>query len=101
MQPSTVPLVEVVVSEALDADTTPWLTARLAEALRLRPQQLVVDLSACPSIDAAGIAVLLETHRRIRREGGYLTLRGPSDRLRRNLRLAHTDHVLPVEPDRP
>jgi len=42
--------------------------------------------------------VLLETHRRIRRDGGYLTVRVPAARVRRNLRLAHTDRVLDVTP---
>jgi anti-anti-sigma factor len=74
------------------------LTAILAEALQVRPIQLVVDLSACPAIDAAGIAVLLETHRRMRRDGGYLTVRAPAEHLRRNMRLAHTDRVLTITP---
>lgn len=96
-----IPTVEVVVSEPLDSQSLPRLTATLAEALRVHPVQLVVDLSACPFMDAAGIAVLLEAHRRVRREGGYLTLRAPSERLRRNLRLARTDQVLHVTPETP
>lgn len=94
-----IPIVEVVVSEALNTASVPQLTATLAEVLRLHPVQLVVDLADCPAIDAAAIAVLLEAHRRVRRDGGYLTLRGPSERLRRNLRLARTDHVLHVVAD--
>jgi anti-anti-sigma factor len=94
-----IPLVEVVVTESLDARSVPWLTATLAEVLRVHPLQLVVNLAACPTIDAAGIAVLLEAHRRVRRDGGHLTLKAPSERLRRNLRLSRTDHVLHVVPD--
>lgn len=94
-----IPVVEVLVTDTLDAQSAPQLTATLAEVLRIHPVQLVVDLSACPAIDAAGIAVLLEVHRRVRRDGGYLTLRAPSDRLRRNLHLARTDHVLHVMAD--
>ena len=93
-----IPKLEVVVTEPLNAACVPQLAATLAEALRVRPIQLVVDLSACPALDAAGIAVLLETHRRIRRDGGYLTVRAPAEHLRRNLRLAHTDRVLNVIP---
>jgi anti-anti-sigma factor len=92
------PKLEVVVTQPLTAGSAPQLTATLAEALQVRPIQLVVDLSACPAIDAAGIAVLLETHRRIRRDGGYLTVRAPAEGLRRNFRLAHTDRVLNVTP---
>ena len=93
-----IPVVEVVVTETMDVNSAPRLTATLVEALQIRPDQLIIDLGACPSIDAAGIAVLLDAHRRVRRDGGYLTLRAPSDRLRRNLRLARTDHVLHIIP---
>lgn len=95
-QGARIPVVEIVVSEPLDARSLPGLTATLAEVLRVHPIRLVVDLSDCPFMDAAGIAVLLEAHRRVRRDGGYLTLRGPSERLMRNLRLAHTDRVLDI-----
>lgn len=100
-QPKDVPpigVVEVIVTETIDAMSAPRLAASLAEAIYLQPGQLVVDLAACPRMDAAAIAVLMEAHRRMRRNGGYLTLRGPSERLRRNLLLAHTGHVLTVEP---
>jgi len=96
-----IPVVEVVVTETVDVNSAPRLTATLGEALRIRPDQLIIDLEACPSIDAAGIAVLLDAHRKVRRDGGYLTLRAPSDRLRRNLRLARTDHVLHIIPGCP
>jgi anti-anti-sigma factor len=96
--PDRVPKLEVIVTEPVNAASLPQLTATLAEALEVRPIQLVVDLSACPAIDAAGIAVLLDTHRRIRRDGGYLTVRAPAAHVRRNLRLAHTDRVLDVTP---
>jgi anti-anti-sigma factor len=97
-QPDRVPKLEVVVTEPVNAAFVPQLTATLAQALEVRPIQLVVDLSGCPAIDAAGIAVLVETHRRIRRAGGYLTVRAPAAHLRRNFRLAHTDGVLDVRP---
>ena len=91
-----VPVIEVIVSEELDAGAIPRLDARLAEALELRPAQLVVDLQACPRMDAAAIGLLVDVHRRARRAGGLLTLRGPSARLRRNLELARVDRVLHV-----
>ncbi len=93
-----VPTLEVIVTEPVISATLPWLTLQLAEALRVRPVHLVVDLSACPAIDAAGIGLLVDAHRRMRREGGYLTVRAPSAHLRRNLSLAHTDHVLDLTP---
>lgn len=100
LRPNTdrIPKLEVVVTEPFNAASVPRLSATLAEALRVRPMQLVVDLSRCPAIDAAGIAVLVDAHRQIRRDGGYLTVRGPAEHVRRNFRLAHTDRVLDVRP---
>lgn len=91
-----VPVIEVVVTEELDAEAVPRLDARLSEALQLRPAQLIVDLAGCPRIDAAAIDLLVQVHRRARRAGGLLTLRAPSARLRRNLELARVDRVLHV-----
>lgn len=93
---SRVPVIEVVVTEELDAAAVPRLDARLAEALELRPAQLIVDLAGCPRIDAAAIGLLVDVHRRARRAGGLLTLRAPSARLLRNLQLARVDGVLHI-----
>ncbi len=93
-----IPKLEVVITEPFTAPSVPRLTVTLAEALRVNPIQLVVNLSACPAIDDAGIAVLLETHRHLRRAGGYLTVRGPAEHLRRDYRLAHSDRVPGLPP---
>jgi anti-anti-sigma factor len=94
-----VPRVEVVVVEAFDAESLPRLGALLNDALALKPDELVIDLAGCPLVDAAAIGLLLDIHRRALRTGGSLTLRSPSLRLRRNLRLARVDGVLNVARD--
>lgn len=91
-----VPVVEVVITDQLDLWAIPTLSALIDEALELHPVQLVLDLAGCPFMDAAVIGLLLETHRRLRYTGGLLTLRSPSPRLARNLRLARVDRVLHV-----
>ena len=96
---SRIAVVEVVITEELDLWALPRLSALLEDALDLQPVQLVVDLARCPFMDAAAIGVLLEAHRQARRCGGLLTLRSPSPRLRRNLRLARADRVLHVTPE--
>jgi anti-anti-sigma factor len=98
-----IPVVEVVIRDALDLNGLTRLGSLLDEAIALEPAELVVDLTDCPLIDAAFIGLLLDTHRRVRRGGGYLTLRSPSPRLRRNLTLARADGVLRTSPesDRP
>lgn len=91
-----IPVIELQVAEELDTAGLDRLTALLNDAVQLRPAQLVVDLTDCPFVDAAFIGLLLDTHRQIRRTGGLLSLRSPSARMRRNLQLAHADHVLTV-----
>lgn len=95
-RPGRVPLVEVVITEPIDARVAPRLRALLDEALALMPEHLVVDLAGCPRIDATGIAALLESHRRAVRDGGRLSLRAPSVGVHRNLRLARVSNVLHI-----
>jgi anti-anti-sigma factor len=91
-----VPTVEVIVCGDLDATSAPGVHDTLQEAIELSPQRLIIDLADCPSIDAAGILLLLDVHRRTMRNGGTVALRSPGERLRRNLRLARVDRVLQV-----
>ncbi|WP_162907144.1 STAS domain-containing protein [Allorhizocola rhizosphaerae] len=96
MHEQRIPTIEVVVHGDLDALSAPAVNDTLQEAIALAPQQLIIDLAQCPSIDAAGILLLLDVHRRAMRNGGAVALRSPSERLRRNLRLAKVDRVLQV-----
>lgn len=91
-----VPLVEILVRGDLDALSAPRIKEVLDEAMALQPRRIIIDLADCPSIDAAGIMLLLDAHRRAIRNGGMVALRSPGERLCRNLRLAHVDRVLQV-----
>lgn len=91
-----VPLVEVMVRGQLDAVSAPAVHDVLEQAMLLSPEELIIDLAECPSIDAAGIMLLLDAHRRAVRYGGVVALRSPVPRLSRNLKLAHVDRVLKV-----
>ncbi|GAA1377212.1 hypothetical protein GCM10009661_46600 [Catellatospora chokoriensis] len=93
-----VPLVEVQVKGDLDAQAAPEVNRLLEEALALRPQQIVVDLADCDTIDAAGILLLMDAHRRAVRDGGAVALRSPSERARRALRLAKVDRIMQLLP---
>ncbi|MDI1464129.1 STAS domain-containing protein [Catellatospora sp. KI3] len=95
---TAVPMVEVKVRGDLDSASAARIHDVLQEALALHPRQLVIDLAECEVIDAAGILLLLDAHRRALRDGGAVTLRSPSQRARRNLKLARVDRVLQVLP---
>ncbi|KXK58620.1 hypothetical protein AWW66_28735 [Micromonospora rosaria] len=100
-QPPATELVEVALTEPLDRVAVAELGAVLDQVLGLRPARLVIDLAGCGHVDAAGIALLLDAHRRMWSFGGRLILRSPSPRLRRLFQVARVDQVLYVVPAQP
>ena len=80
-------VVVVEVAGHLDRSRVARVRAQLEEALALRPAAVVVDLAACPFVDATALAMLLETHRQASRVGTVLTLRGCLPRVLRLLSL--------------
>ncbi|MBT8227859.1 MAG: STAS domain-containing protein [Dactylosporangium sp.] len=98
-QPCTPRVIEVVVSDELDRAVVPQIGGLLDDALALRPEEIVVDLTACSLIDAAGVTLLLNTHRQAWRAGGRLVLRSPSPHVQRILEVARVAHVLNIDPD--
>lgn len=92
-----IPRTVVIVTEAFEGVAVDRWGRLIAEAVTLRPQQLIIDLSASPLVDAAAIAVLLQAHRTLVHSGGRLILRRPVERVRRIMRLARVDQVFEVE----
>ena len=90
------PLVEIIVKDDLTQTGAARLLMLLTDALDMRPQQLVVDLGGCQLADAGAVDVLLTIHRRAWAIGSRLTLRAPSPRMRRLLKLTRTEHVFNV-----
>ena len=89
----------VDISGPLDLSTVARVRELLEEAMGARPDRLVVDLSACPFVDASALAMLLEAHRRMCLSGGVLTLRGTSPRILRLLSLTGLRRVFDVAQD--
>jgi anti-anti-sigma factor len=100
-QPPATELVEIALTEPLDRAAVAELAAVLDRVLVLRPAQLVIDLAECGHLDADGVSLLLDAHRRMWSSGGRLVLRSPSPRLRRLLQVARVDQVLHVVPAQP
>ncbi|MCU0491226.1 MAG: STAS domain-containing protein [Chloroflexaceae bacterium] len=77
----------------LDAFAAPELRERL-ETLLAGTNRLVIDLSAVPFIDSAGMAVLVSAMKRARQAGGDVRLVWPTDdAARRILYLTKFDRV--------
>jgi anti-anti-sigma factor len=61
--------------------------------------QLVLDLTAVPYMDSAGLGTLVHTNGLVLRSGGMLRLCGVGDRVAALLKLTQMDAVLSVDPD--
>jgi anti-anti-sigma factor len=85
---------EIRITTPLSAATADDIGGLLDNAVTLRPAHLIIDLTDCEYLDATGIGLLLDIHRRTWQSGGRLSLRGMSPRLRRILKLARVDRVL-------
>jgi anti-anti-sigma factor len=96
--PQYIPVVEVQVIGDLCGPALPRFEGSVAEALTVRPAVLIVDLGRCSLIDAAGIGLLLDLHRQMRRRDGRLAVREPTIEVRRLLRIARVDQILDVIP---
>jgi anti-anti-sigma factor len=88
---------EIIVTEALEGAAVARWGEVIADAITRAPDVLIVDLRACPLVDAAAIALLLATHRAMVAAGGRLTLRAPNERVRRTLGLARLDQVFELD----
>jgi anti-sigma B factor antagonist len=61
--------------------------------------KLVLDLTAVPYSDSAGLGMLIHIYGMLREKQGSVRLCGLSGRVASLLRLTHTDTLLPVDPD--
>ncbi|GAA0243251.1 STAS domain-containing protein [Cryptosporangium japonicum] len=96
-----IPVIELRVAESFTGVGLSSIRESVAEVLALEPSVLTLDLRDCPSVDAAGIAYLLDLHRRMRRDGNRLELQHPTPRVRRVLQHVRLDRILPVHGDQP
>jgi len=95
-----IPVVELQASAELCAPRLSEFETAVSEVLAVRPSMLIIDLSRCPRIDAAGIGMLMNLHRQMRRDGGRLCVRAPAPQIRRVLQIARVDQILDTIPAR-
>jgi anti-sigma B factor antagonist len=69
----------------------------LADALRLQPKELTVDLSSVTYMDTSGLATLMEAMRSARQQGTQLVLGSIQAQPRYLLKVTDLDHVFGVE----
>jgi anti-sigma B factor antagonist len=80
--------------DRLDAFSAPALRAEIEQLIDAGVKDFIIDLSATPFMDSAGMAVLVSLLRRTRTIGGSVKLVWPrSEAVRRTLQLTHFDRV--------
>jgi anti-anti-sigma factor len=94
------PSVELRVVTNLCAPEVHRLRCTATDLLTMRPRTFIVDLSACPVIDGAGIDLLLDLHRTLQRDRGQLIVQAPAPPVRRLLQVARVEQVLTITPIR-
>lgn len=90
------PVTVVAVAGEVDLDTADTLRAQVDQALRDRPPELVLDLAAVDFLDSSGLGALLELHRRLTDEGGFLRLVIASRHVRRVIDVTGMAQVLDI-----
>ena len=90
------PVTVLAVAGEVDLDTAETLRDRVGEALRDRAPELVLDLTAVDFLDSSGLGMLLDVHRRLTDEGGFLRLVIASRHVRRVIDVTGMTAVLDV-----
>jgi anti-anti-sigma factor len=93
----TCPTIQIQVQGEVDTSTIPRLRERLNDALTLQPVHLYVDLGECTFIGASGVSMLLDAHRKARRQQASLVLRSCGARHLRVLALMGLKDVFDIE----
>lgn len=84
---------DAVVTSPHDVGHLALYVTMLSGSVARQPIHLHVDLARCPSVDPAGVDLLVELHRRLAVCGGRLTLLRPSARVRHLLQVSSADAV--------
>jgi len=84
-------------TERLDTLSAPRFRQQVEQHLQAGTTHFIVDLSATPGMDGAGLAALVSLFTRVRRAGGTVKLiRSTSPAVERMLRLTQLDHFFDV-----
>lgn len=75
------------------------ITAELSDAIKERPEKLVLDLAKLTYIDSSGLAALTEALRKVRAYGGMLYLVAMQDDVQTIFETSRLDQLFPIFPN--
>jgi anti-sigma B factor antagonist len=86
--------VTLSITGELDAVSVPELRPALDELINNGIKKIVIDLSGLRLIDSSGVGAIVYLFRRIRTQGGVVSVRGATDQPLAILRLLKLDQIL-------
>ena len=85
------------VAGRLDGTSVSEIRERLHTAIAVESGDLILDVSDVEWLDVTGLAVLVDAHRRLRKQGRRLILRGCRPRMRRALAVTRLSRIMIIE----
>src|SRR5215469_10397163 len=87
----------ISISGRVTTDTSGQMRSRLGDALRQKPDTVIIDLSHVHYMDTSGLATLIEAMRIARKLDTQLVLRGVQEQPRYLLKVTNLDRMFPIE----
>jgi anti-sigma B factor antagonist len=85
------------VTGRLDGTSVSHTRERLHAAIAQGESDVILDVSGVEWVDVTGLGVIVDVHRRLRRQGRRLVLRGCAPRVRRALAVTKLTRVMTIE----
>jgi anti-anti-sigma factor len=88
----------IALSGELDASTSSYLYAKLADVEVTNARHVVLDMAKLSFMDSSGLGVIITEHTRLKRSGGTLTIYSPSSSVRRLFEITGLTEELDIVP---
>ncbi|HNB60406.1 MAG TPA: STAS domain-containing protein [Phycisphaerales bacterium] len=89
----------IIPAGEIDLTSSPTLRVELKRVQADKPARLVIDLSAVPYMDSAGVATLVEAMQAARKSSTKLVLCGMQDKVRSIFEISRLDTVFTIVHD--
>lgn len=89
----------IVPTGEIDLNSSPVLRQEIKRVQSERPERVVINLSAVPYMDSAGVATLVEAMQVARKTGTRLVLCSMQDKVRSIFEISRLDTVFTIVPD--
>ncbi|MEM7229009.1 MAG: STAS domain-containing protein [Planctomycetota bacterium] len=80
----------------IDLSRSPAFRTYLTQAVKKKPERLIIDLAEVPYMDSSGVATLVEAMQTARRTNAKLVLCGLQDKVRSIFEIARLDMVFTI-----